>query len=142
MLLSFLPPSCMVAPVREVANKQFSNSSANTFHSTMAHFPSNMDMDVNCDNIIRGRSALPSKANSRSSSIFSSTSSAPYYECMELNNNILDVNIRDPINSSQLSYKNNIEKDEFVSKVANTIPSARKQCVSNEAPALKTAPKL
>ena len=131
----------MVAPVREVANKQFSNSSANTFHSTMAQFPSNMDMDVDCDEIIRGRPVLPGKANSRSSSISSSTSSIPYHECMEINNNIPDVDIREPINSSQLSYKDNTEKDESVSKVADTIPLARKQCVSNEAPALKTAPK-
>ena len=108
----------------------------------MAQFPSSLNIDIDIDTIIREKSNLSSKANLRSSSIFSSTSSAPYYECMELNNNILDVNIRDPINSSQLSYKNNIEKDEFVSKVANTIPSARKQCVSNEAPALQTAPKL
>jgi len=62
MLLSLLPPSCMVVPVRELANKQFSHSSANTFHSTMAQFPSGTDMDVNSDTILRGRSNLSSKA--------------------------------------------------------------------------------
>jgi len=66
----------MVVPIKELANKQFSHSSANTFHSTMAQFPSSMDMDVNSN--LRGRSNLFSKAKSRSSLIFSSTSSIPY----------------------------------------------------------------
>ena len=100
-----------------------------------------MDIDVNCNNI-KKRSALSSKANSRSSLISSSTSSMPYHEYMDMNNNILDDNIQEPIDSSQLSYKNNIKKDESVSKIADINPLTEKQHVSHETPALKTAPKL
>ena len=39
---------------------------------------------------------------------------------MEINNDLLDVNFQKPINSSQLSYKDNIVNEEIVSKVANS----------------------
>jgi len=58
-----------------------------------------MDMDINC-NITRERSAFFSKASSKKSSVFSSTSSAPYHEHMELNNNLLNIESPEPIDSS------------------------------------------
>jgi len=78
----------MVAPVREVANIQISNSSASFQHFSMTHLPSNVDMDD-----VRGRSPLPSKLGSRDSSIFSTVSSKAYHEHMEINNNLPDDNI-------------------------------------------------
>ena len=99
MLFSLLPPSCIVVPIRELVNKQLSSSSVNISYSSIAKFSSNMDIDVNCNNI-KKRSALSSKANSRSSLISSSTSSMPYHEYMDMNNNILDDNIQEPIDSS------------------------------------------
>ena len=57
-LLSLLLPSCMVAPVRELANKYFSNSSASISYYSMAQFPPSVAMDIDGDNGIRGRSTL------------------------------------------------------------------------------------
>ena len=112
----------MVVPVRELANKQFSHSSANTFYSTMAQFPSSTNMDVDSDTILRGRFNLSSKAKSRSSLISSSTSSIPYHECMKSEKNKPEDNIREPIDSSQLSCKDSMDKGESVNKVADTSP--------------------
>jgi len=77
-------------------------------------------MDINSNIILRERSNLSSKAKPISSSIFLSTSSIPYHKHMELENNKPENDTREPINSSQLSYKDNTDKDEFVSKMANT----------------------
>jgi len=60
-------------------------------------------MNVNC-NITKERSAFSSKASSKNSLVFSSTFFAPYYEHMELNNNLPDIESSEPINSSQMSY--------------------------------------
>ena len=87
LLISLLFPSYIVVSVRELANKQFSHFSANTFHSTMAQFPSSIEMNVNSNIILRGKSNLSSKANSRSFLISSSTSSISYHEHMEMKNN-------------------------------------------------------
>ena len=92
-LLSFLPPSYIVAFIRELANKHFSNSSASISHYSMAQFPPSVAMNIDGDDNIRGRSTLSSNAGSRSLLISSSTLSRLYYECMEMNNNLLDVNI-------------------------------------------------
>jgi len=99
-----------------------------------------MDIDINSNTILRERSNLSSKAKLRSSLISSSTSSISYYEYMELENDKPEDNIREPIDSSQLSYKDNMDKGEFVSRIANTFPTNRKQYVLNMALALKTAP--
>jgi len=61
-------------------------------------------MDINDDNNIRGRPTLSSNVGPRSLSISLSTSSRPYHEHIEMNNNLPDVNIWEPIDSSQLSY--------------------------------------
>ena len=140
MLLSLLPPSCIVASMKEVANKQFSLFSAISHYSTMSQVPSNMEMDVVSNSIVWERSNLFSKASSRSPLVFSSTSSVFYYECIEVDNNKPEEDIRKPIDSSQLSYKNATNKGKSVSRVTNTFPTDRKQCESNMALALKTAP--
>jgi len=63
-----------------------------------------------------------------------------YHEPIEVNNNKPKENIREPIDSFQLSYKNTTNKDEFVSGVTDTSPVDGKQHKSNMASALKTAP--
>jgi len=78
-----------------------------------------MEMDVSIDSILRGRSNLPSKLNSRSFSVFSNTSSILYHEQIEINNNKPEEDIRKPVNSFQLSYKDNMSKDKSVSRVAD-----------------------
>jgi len=96
-LASFSPTSILYGSA--LTNIHFFNSLASTTHFSMAQIPSNMDMSIDYD-IIRGRSALSSKSDSRSSSISSSTSLVPYYKHMEMNNNLPDFNIWNPIDSS------------------------------------------
>ena len=125
----------MVVPIRVLANKQFSQSSAN---STISLFPSNMEIDVSVDKILRRRSNLTYKSNSRSFSVFSSVSSILYYEYMEVDNNKLDDDkSKGPIDSSQLFYVNNMSRGKFVNRMANNSLVDRSQHVSNEALALK-----
>jgi len=99
-----------------------------------------MDMDVD-NNIIRGISALSNKAGSRSSLIFSSTSSILYYQCMEINNDILDINCQEYIDCYQLSYERNIEIDDLVRTVTNKSSTKEEQCIYNEAHTIKKVPK-
>ena len=84
----------------------------------MTQKSSNMDMDVDSD-IIRGRSTLSSKAGLRNSLISSSTSSILYHQCMELNNDLSDVEIWEPINSSQLLYAESGKIGDVVSMATN-----------------------
>jgi len=135
----------MVAPNRDLENKQFSSSSAFITSSTaqMAWFPASdsaMDVD-NADNSnnVRGRSLSSSKVSSRSASVSSSTLSIPYHERMEINNDIPDEDSKNPIDSSQLSYKDNSQTGNCVSKVTDLMPPMSSQRVSNEAPALNTS---
>jgi len=51
-------------------------------------------MDAISNSIVRGKSNLSSKARSRSSLVFSSTSSVSYYKCMEVDNNKPEEDIR------------------------------------------------
>ena len=99
-----------------------------------------MEMDIISDSIMRERSNLSSKASSRSSSVFSSTSSVFYHEYMEVDNNKPKEDIRELIDSSQLFYKNVTNKGESVSRMTDTSLTNRKQHVSNEALVLKNAP--
>ena len=69
---------------------------------------------------IRKRSSLFFKTNSRNSLISSSTSSKLYYEHIGFNNDLPDVEIWEPIHSSQISYKNNTVDKKLVSKIADS----------------------
>ena len=140
LLLFLLPPTCMVVPIREVANKQFSLVSAISYYSTMSQFPSNMEMNVVSNSIMRERSNLSNKASSRSSSVFSSTSFVLYYKHIEVDNNKPKEDIREPIDSSQLSYKDIANKGESISEVTDIFLADGKQHVSNKALALKNVP--
>jgi len=52
-LLSLIPPSCIVVPIRELVNIQTLTSASNTKPTQMAFIPANVAMDVNND-FIRG----------------------------------------------------------------------------------------
>ena len=78
-------------------------------------------MDIDC-NITKGRSALFSKASSRNSLVFSSTSFTPYHEHIELNNNLLDIEFLKPINSSKLSYASQVDVGKSIRKATDNIP--------------------
>jgi len=67
-------------------------------------------MDINNFDNIRRRLTSLSKTSSRSPSISSTTLSILYYKKMEINNDLLDKEFIESVDSSQLSYKNNSGK--------------------------------
>ena len=94
----------MVAPNRDLRNKQFL-SSAFTFSTIqMASLPSIVVMDVNkvnnFDNV-RRRSPSSSKVSFRSTSIFSNISSILHHERMIINNNLPDEEFKEPVDVLQ-----------------------------------------
>jgi len=94
----------------------------------MAHLPSNTDMKVKDD--IRGRSISFNKVIFRSISVSSIASSYAYYLRMECNNDFLDEMEVDPINSCQLLYSDNVEREEnLVSKATDLGFTRDSQCV-------------
>ena len=104
MLLSLLPPSYMVVPIREVMNKHCSSSSAFSTKLTMTSYPSDVEMCNINDSKSRRQSAFSSKCSLREFSILSNTSSIDYSRRMELNNKLSDEDSFNPINSSQLPH--------------------------------------
>ena len=86
MLLSLLPPSCMVVPNRESVNTLFSFNFS-LLSDPQVHY-SNMAIDMEVDTP-RGRSINSSTNNSRALSVYSNTSSIAYTERIQaLNNNL------------------------------------------------------
>jgi len=85
-LLSLIIPSCMVAPIRELANITFSTTTKALSSNTLDQMSLNMDIDIDVD-VPRGRPSSPSNNSSRESSILSKASTVPYYERMEIQSN-------------------------------------------------------
>jgi len=139
LFLSLLPPSCIVVPIRELANKHLFTSAISITPLSMTQIPSNMKMDIDYDSI-KKRSALLSKNSLRIFSISSSTLFVLYYQYMEINNDLPDIESQEPIDSSQLSYKENVEVGSSVSKTADNLSPKKSQHVNNEASALKSTP--
>ena len=108
----------------------------------MVRIPAYKAININNFNNIRERSNFPSKISSRSPLISSTTLSIPYYEKMEINNDLPDKEFTEPVNSSQLLYKNNSGEDIPISEATDNSSTRNQQCTSNEAPALKNMPKL
>jgi len=94
----------MVVSIRELVNIQISTSALNSKSFQMARIPADTAMDINND-FIRGRMNSPSNTSSRSALITSNAFFILYHERMETNNDCPDEKIRNPIDSSQLSYK-------------------------------------
>jgi len=95
----------------------------------MVRIPANKVINIDNYNDIRERTTSSRKASSRSASVTSNVSSIPYYERMEINNNLPDKEFRDLINSSQLSYKGNNEEENPVSEVTDNSPIRNLQYV-------------
>jgi len=118
-LLSLVPPSCMVAPIRDLGNK-FTSFSSNTIPLQTFELPTvshsnNTEIDIftgsppdNYDEV-RGRSLSTKRNISRDSSMSSLKSSITYHEKMELNN-AMNVNVDIDDNSPVLSYKTSQKK--------------------------------
>ena len=121
MLFSLLPPYYIVVPIRELVNILFSTLTTTVQSLQMACLPSTRNMDVDTD-IIRRRYTSSSKVSSRESLIDSKASSMAYHKRIEIMNNLLNNDIWEPINSSQLLYALNKEeagKGKMVSKVTD-----------------------
>jgi len=127
-------------PIRELANKQLFTSIISSKLSNMAHLSSTIDMDV--DNITRGRSTSSSKMSSRSASVVSDALSILYHFRMEINNNLPDKITVKPIDRSQLLYQDDVEEgSNLVSEAADSGPIRKSQCVQHNILALNKAPK-
>ena len=88
LLLSLLPPSYMVTPIRELANTLFPSTAIYLLSTSIAQSSSNMDMDIDID-VLRGRSASFSINSSRESSMHSNALFVPYHKRMEIQSNNL-----------------------------------------------------
>ena len=97
-------------------------------------------MDIN-SNVIRERFTFSSKTNSREASVLLNASSTPYHKRIEINNNLPDEDVWDPIDNSQLFYDNNIKVGDSVRKTTDNHLPRDSQHVWNEVPALKNTPK-
>jgi len=88
----------MVAPNRDLGNKQFLSSAFTSSTVQMAPLPLIVAMDVNkIDNFdnIRGRSSFFSKVFSRSTSVFSCASSILYHKRMVINSDLSDEEFKE-----------------------------------------------
>ena len=139
LLLVSLPPSYIVVPIRKLANIQFYLISAIQLNNSIPLFSSAKEMDINSNNITRGRSDLPNKLSFRCSSVSSSSFSILYYKYMEIDNNRLEYEDRKPINYSQVFYEDRTNGSISVSGVANNFFTVRRQYFLNEALAPKSS---
>ena len=131
--LFLLLPSCMVAPIRNIANKFFFSStfSSSTTSNSQAFvlptmFSSNhMGMNIPTRPVsvngfeIRGRTPTTEKNYSREMSISSTQSSVIYHERMA--NNGMDIDPEPANNSLDLSYKTEQEKALYFSKATEVL---------------------
>ena len=123
MLLSLLPPSCIVAPIGELANKYFfttSISSTNMIPTQASILPTvsslnNTGMDLfagpypdNYDEV-RGRSLSTNECTSRDFSMSSMKSSVAHHDRIEYNNTMV-INKEMVDISPALSYKTDCYK--------------------------------
>ena len=93
--------------------------------------------------MIRRRSASSSQISSRESSTHSIASSTPYYERMEIQNNLLNEDIQKLVDSSQLSYtSNNKQISNSVRKTTDNNTQKGAQCVCNKVLAFNNISKL
>jgi len=98
--------------------------------------------DCNVDNYddVREQTISCNKANSRIVSISSSEAFKPYHTKMEQLNDLSDEKFRDPIDSSQLLYDNQREREIQVSRMTDYENKTRKQHIAEKAPALMSTP--
>jgi len=145
-----LPPSCMVAPIGNTANKFISPSplsttitsqNLQTFIPTM-NKSSNMGMDksigtkpVNNSNS-RGRTSGFERNLSRDASMSSNCFSVSYHERVTMNNG-MDIDSNPPTDFPALSYKEEQKKELRLRKVAETTTNRRPQGAINKASSIQ-----
>ena len=107
----------------------------------MARTMLNNTMDVENYKDIQRRPTSFNKSNSKSFFVSSIVSSILYHQKIEINNDLLDDDIIEPINSSQLLYDNNNRVSNPVSKAVDNRIGKNKQYVSNKSLVIKNMPK-
>ena len=97
----------MVALKKELANTLFTTTFTTTFTTIqpklIAYLPSNINININI-NMIRRRSTFSSQINFRKSSTHSTVSLTPYYERLEIQNNLLNEDKQELVESFKFSY--------------------------------------
>ena len=131
----------MVVPIRKLVNIHFFSSAFSSKPFQIANLPFYIYINIDC-NYIRERSVSLSKINSKEALILSNTLFTLYYERMVINNNLLNENVWNPIDSSQLSYNGNIKIGRSVRKMTDNHLPRDSQHIQNKAQALKSTPKL
>ena len=146
MLLFLLPPSCMVAPIGNIANKFITSpifshpttsfTNVNSLLPTMS-FVNNIEMDIPIGQVpafdfkVRERNPISVVNLSRESSMASSGQSTPYYDRMDIN---IDCNSTVGEPTLELSYKTEQEKALWVSMAVDHQKTTRPMNGCNEAP--------
>ena len=145
-LLSLQLPSCIIASVRDTGNITFFSSAITNVQLTINLLP-NVGIDIdnfrdsNIDNYdeIRDHLMTFNESTSRIVSIFSSEASVEYTIRMECLNDVFDnEEVKNPINSSQLSYME--PKKIQVNKASDYKNSACMQQGNENLPALNSSP--
>ena len=138
----------MVVPIRDTRNKFFSTLASNIYNSNMALVFNNVDMADDCvvSNIIfnnsnrndkvRGCTFTPSAVSSRSVSSSSSNKSKELYsDCIQRESNKMVQDEPTTISDNlQLEYTTSERQTLNVSKVADTSPNMRIECIHNATP--------
>jgi len=89
----------MIKLKRELANTLFTTTFTTIQSKLIAYLPSNINI-----NMIRRRSTFSSQINFRKSSTHSTVSLTPYYERLEIQNNLLNEDKQELVESFKLSY--------------------------------------
>jgi len=106
ILLSLIPPSYIVVPNRNLRNIQFFTSAIPSTILQMACLPVESVIDINVNKYVnnyddvREKSPSPNSINSRSASVFSKAFTISYYKRIEIQNDFLNEEFRESINSS------------------------------------------
>ena len=127
ILLSLLPPSCMVAPIRETRNITLFNTTSYYTTPNMAWIQDNNMVidpvkDLFPDDEIRGHSLALSMHKPRSPSISSSESKEEYHICIQRISDKIDED--DPISKSSNNQVKDIIREKrknLGSKVADNM---------------------
>ena len=88
----------------------------------MTHTSAGVAMNIDSIDFFRKRNNSLSNVSSRSSSVLLKASFIPYFEKMKIKNSLPDEDIVEPINSSQLSYNDNNNKGNSISRATNLGP--------------------
>jgi len=118
LLLSLIPPSCMVVPIRELANTLFPSPLNHQSNQLMPSTSQQMDIEMNRT---RGQSISSSPKSYRNSSVLSNASSIDYVERVKAQANIpMWVEQMDNENPQTPSLSYTTVKEE-ISNSANTV---------------------